>query len=140
MQVAVSVLLLCGAGLLLRTLFVLEDVESGSRASDVLTMEVTLPFANPGLPSPGPYATETGRANFYDAVEREVSALPGVRSAAWGSALPLDGWWVGMPAQVDGDPPQPEALRPMVFYELVSSSYFRTLDIPLHFRSPFRRP
>jgi putative ABC transport system permease protein len=130
-QVAVSVLLLCGAGLLLRTLFVLEDVESGSRASDVLAMEVTVPFANPGRPQPGPYATETGRANFYDAVEREVSSLPGVKSAAWGSALPLDGWWVRMPAQVDGDSPQPEALRPMVLYELVSSSYFRTLDIPL---------
>jgi putative ABC transport system permease protein len=130
-QVAVSVLLLCGAGLLLRTLFVLEDVDSGSRARDVLTMEVTVPFANPGLPSPGPYATETGRANFYDAVEREVSALPGVRSAAWGSALPLDGWWIAMPAQIDGDPPQPEGLRPLVFYELVSPSYFRTLDIPL---------
>jgi putative ABC transport system permease protein len=130
-QVAVSVLLLCGAGLLLRTLFALEDVDSGSRASNVLTMEVSVPFANPGRPSPGPYATETGRANFYEAIEREVSALPGVRSAGWGSALPLDGWWVAMPAQVDGDAPQPEGLRPLVFYELVSPSYFRTLDIPL---------
>jgi putative ABC transport system permease protein len=130
-QVAVSVLLLCGAGLLLRTLLVLEDVDSGSRATNVLTMEVTVPFANPGLPNPGPYATETGRANFYDAVEREVSALPGVKSAAWGSALPLDGGWVAMPAQVEGNPPQPEALRPLVFYELISPSYFRTLDIPL---------
>ena len=82
-QVAVSVLLLCGAGLLLRTLFVLERVDSGSLANDVLTMEVTVPFGNPGLPSPGSYGTETGRANFYDAVEREVGALPDVRSAAW---------------------------------------------------------
>ncbi len=130
-QVAVSVLLLCGAGLLLRTLLVLEDVDSGSRATNVLTMEVSVPFANPGLPNPGPYATETGRANFYDAVEREVSGLLGVKSAGWGSALPLDGWWVAMPAQVEGDPPQPEGLRPLIFYELVSASYFRTLDIPL---------
>jgi putative ABC transport system permease protein len=130
-QVAVSVLLLCGAGLLLRTLFVLEDVDSGSRATNVLSMEVSVPFANPGLPNPGPYATEAGRANFYDAVEREVAALPGVKSAAWGGALPLDGAWIGMAAQVDGDSPQPEGLRPVVSYELVSASYFRTLDIPL---------
>ena len=130
-QIAVSVLLLCGAGLLLRTLFVLEDVDSGSRATNVLTMEVSVPFANPGLPQPGPYATEAGRANFYDAVEREVSALPGVKNAGWGSALPLGGFWVAMAAQVDGDPQKPEGLRPLVFYELVSASYFRTLDIPL---------
>jgi putative ABC transport system permease protein len=130
-QVGVSVLLLCGAGLLLRTLFVLEDVDSGSRATNVLAMEVSVPFANPGRPNPGPYATEAGRANFYDAVEREVAALPGVKSAAWGGALPLDGGWIGMAAQVDGDSPQPEGLRPLVSYELVSASYFRTLDIPL---------
>jgi len=130
-QIAVSVLLLCGAGVLLRTLFVLEDVDSGSRATNVLTMEVTVPFANPGLPSPGPYATETGRANFYDAVEREVSVLPGVRSAAWGSALPLDGRWIAMPMEIAGGPSQPEGMRPLASYELVSPSYFRTLDIPL---------
>jgi putative ABC transport system permease protein len=130
-QIAVSVLLLCGAGLLLRTLFVLEDVDSGSRATNVLSMEVSVPFANPGLPNPGPYATEAGRATFYDAVEREVAALPGVKSAAWGGALPLDGAWIGMAAQVEGDSPQPEGLRPVVSYELVSASYFRTLDIPL---------
>jgi putative ABC transport system permease protein len=130
-QVAVSVLLLCGAGLLLRTLLVLEDVDSGSRATNVLTMEVSVPFANPGLPNPGPYATETGRANFYDAVERDVSALPGVKRAGWGGALPLDGSWIAMPAQIEGDPPQPEGLRPLAFYELVSAPYFRTLDIPL---------
>jgi putative ABC transport system permease protein len=131
-QVAVSVLLLCGAGLLLRTLFVLEDVDSGSGASDVLTMEVSVPFpVSAGNLHPGRYATETGRANFYDAVEREVSAVPGVKRAAWGSALPLDGFWVAMAAMVDGDPPKPEGLRPRVFYELISASYFRTLDIPL---------
>jgi len=130
-QVAVSVLLLCGAGLLLRTLFVLEDIDSGSRATNVLSMEVSVPFANPGLPSPGPYATEEGRANFYDAVEREVAALPGVKSAAWGGALPLDGGWIGMPAHVEGESPQPEGLRPIASYELVSAPYFRTLDIPL---------
>jgi predicted permease len=123
--------------LLLRTLLILEDVDSGSRATNVLAMEVNVPFANPGLPNPGPYATETGRANFYDAVEREVSALPGVKSAAWGSALPLDGWWIAMPAQVEGDSPQPEGLRPLTFYELVSASYFRTLDIPLLFGRHF---
>lgn len=137
-QVAVSVLLLCGAGLLLRTLFVLEDVDSGSQARNVLTMEVAVPFpANAGSAHPGRYATESGRASFYDAVEREVSALPGVKGAAWGSALPLDGAWVAMPAMVDGDPPQPEGLRPFVFYELVSASYFRTLEIPLLFGRHF---
>jgi len=130
-QVAVSVLLLCGAGLLLRTLFVLERVDSGSLANDVLTMEVTVPFGNPGLPSPGSYGTETGRANFYDAVEREVGALPDVRSAAWGSALPLDGGWVAMSIEIAGGPSQAEGLRPLASYELISPSYFRTLDIPL---------
>jgi putative ABC transport system permease protein len=130
--VAAAVLLLCGAGLLLRTLNALDQVDPGYRAREVLTMVVNMPFGSPGLSPLGtPYATPAARRQFFDAVEEEVRRLPGVRNVGWGSALPLDGWWVGMGFLVTGDPPQPEAMRPLARYQNVSPSYFQTLDLPI---------
>ena len=130
-EVAAAVLILCGAGLLLRTLAALEDVDPGYRARDVLTMRIALPLSDPAAANPLPYATPESRRRFYDAVEREVAGLPGVRQAAWGSALPLDGWWVTMSALVVGTPRLPEAQRPPTRYHIVSPAYFQTLDIPI---------
>ena len=67
-QVAVAVFLLCGAGLLLRTLLALESVDSGSRASDMLTMVV-------GAGGPGPSTPESMRRK-YEAYQREVCRFP----------------------------------------------------------------
>ena len=61
-EVAVAVLLLCGAGLLLRTLLTLEEVEPGNRAGELLTTAV----------SPGVGGTPDGMRRFYAAIEREV--------------------------------------------------------------------
>jgi putative ABC transport system permease protein len=129
-EVATAMLLLCGAGLLVRTLVALEEVDPGHRTRDVLTMVVNVPFSNPVAPNPLPYATPASRLQFYDAVEREIGSIPGVRRVAWGSALPLDGWWVGMAFQVEGDP-RPEAMRDSARYQLVSPPYFSTLGIPI---------
>src|SRR4029077_4030046 len=127
--VAAAVLLLCGAGLLLRTLNALAGVDPGYRARDVLTVVVTVAFQNPALG--GTYATSVARRRFFEAVENEVRAVPGVRSVAWGSALPLGGWWVPMPFQVEGDRPVAEGNREVVRYQNVSPAYFETLGIPL---------
>jgi putative ABC transport system permease protein len=133
-QIAAAVVLLCGAGLLLRTLNALGEVDAGYRTQEALTMEVTLPVARPGT---SPYAAPEARATFYDAVEREVRQLPGVRAAAWGSALPLDGFWLAMSFAIDGEPARPEAERSQAHYQHVSASYFQTLGIPIVTGRPF---
>ena len=112
-EVAVAVLLLCGAGLLLRTLLTLEDVDPGNRASELLTTAA----------SPGVDARPDAMRRFYAAIEREVRAVPGVRDVAWGSAMPLDGQFFGQAFQIDGDPPRPPAdVRDGATYQIVSPS------------------
>ena len=74
--------MLCGAGLLLRTLLVLERFEPGYRAASdtLLTIDFDVPSSR--------YPSRESMLQFYDAVEREVAALPGVRNVAWAATLP----------------------------------------------------
>ena len=128
-QVAAAVLVLCGAGLLLRTLIMLQNMDSGSRATEVLTGVISLPFPTPdGL---APYPTADSARRFYVAVEEEVRAVPGVRTVAWGGVLPLDGLWFGQPFAIAGDPPKPLADRDVAVYHMVSADYFAALDVPI---------
>ncbi len=125
-QVASAVLLLCGAGLLLRTLLVLDTLESGYRADgdSVLTLDFS-------VPAPGPGAAE-GLLQFYDSVEREISGLPNVRSLGWASSLPWGNSELGRwPFEIVGDTPIEADRRPNAEYTVASQGYFRTLDIPI---------
>jgi putative ABC transport system permease protein len=127
-EVAAAVMLLCGAGLLLRTLLVLDGVEPGYRAKRVLTMQVSLPY---GLPI-SRYKSEAQIRRFQDDVERAVTALPGVRSVGWVSALPLDREFYGTNSfEIVGDPPRALSDRPLTDYQIVSPTYLDTLDIPI---------
>jgi putative ABC transport system permease protein len=128
-QVAAAVIVLCGAGLLMRTLIALEHMDSGPRASEVLTGVVFLPLPVPG--GPIRYPTADAARRFYAAVEHEVQAIPGVRSVAWGTAMPLDGNWFGQAFAIVGDPPKPVAARDIAQYHMVSPTYFETLDLPI---------
>ena len=128
-EVAAAVIVLAGAGLLLRTWVALQSMDAGYRAKNVLTTSVNLPMPNPNAPTR--YGTPDLVDQFYNAVEREVRQLPGVASVAWGGAVPLDGAWNFMPFAVDGDPPKPEATRDTAAYHMVSPTYFTTLDIPI---------
>jgi putative ABC transport system permease protein len=127
-EVAVAVLLLCGAGLLLRTLAALDDVDPGYRANNVLTMQVALEY---GLPS-SHFPNEESMRRFFDTVEGEVRQLPGVRNVGWGGALPLDRPFGGtMSFEIAGDAPRDQSSRPLSDYMIVSPSYLQTLDIPI---------
>ena len=123
-EVATAVLLLVGAGLLLRTLLAVESVDRGYRAEGVLSMMVD--------PLGSRYPTEPSLLQFFKAVEHEVTVLPGVRSVAWSSARPLSPadasqsfFEIVGAAQVD------EGARPAADYQIVSDTYFRTVDLPL---------
>jgi putative ABC transport system permease protein len=120
-EVAAAVLLLSGAGLLIRTLIALNNIDPGFRAENVLTVQVSLPLNR--------YGSVEKLLAFYRAGERELSAIPGVKSAAFGGSLPLDGWDIGQGFQIVGDPPVEPSRMPAAHYQIVSASYFRTLGI-----------
>jgi putative ABC transport system permease protein len=121
-EVAVAVLLLCGAGLLVRTLHSLANVDAGHRAEGVVTARVTLPT--------GRYNTHERMLRFHESVERELNAVPGVRAAV-GTSLPLDGSFFGQLFEIVGDPPAEPSQRPVATYEMVSGRYLDTMGIPI---------
>jgi len=125
-EVTTAVLLLFGAGLLLRTLIAVGSYDRGYRAESVLSMMVD--------PLGSSYPTPEKLLQFYDQVETEVRGVPGVQDVAWSSALPLGGSLYGDFAliyEVVGDPPVPEAQRPSTSLQVVSPSYFSTLELPI---------
>ncbi|MEO8624336.1 MAG: ABC transporter permease, partial [bacterium] len=83
-QIAVSVVLLAGAGLLTRTMIQLSDVSTGLKAEEVLTMEV--PLLNP---SRFDTASDVGHKALYERMRRAIRALPGVIEVGLGSTMPL---------------------------------------------------
>lgn len=122
-QIAIAVLLAAGAGLLLRTLASLNDVDPGYRAENVLTMSLSLPRSR--------YPTPADALTFYQSIEREIAALPGIRDVALGGNLPLDGWDIGQGFEIVGQPSPGEANQASAHYQIVSARYFDTLGIPL---------
>jgi putative ABC transport system permease protein len=123
-QVATAVVLLFAAGLLLRTLANLNAVDRGYRAESVLTMLVD--------PVDSRYGGPAGLLRFYDAIEQDLRSRPGVRAAAWATTLPMGQSYFGqMFVEVVGDAPLEESARPIVDYQIASSSYFDTLDLPI---------
>jgi putative ABC transport system permease protein len=125
-EVAAAVLVLCGAGLLLRTLLAIDNTDQGYRAESerVLTLDFTLPGTR--------YGTPDSLRQFYDAIEREVGTVSGVRSVGWASSLPLGGSQLGGQAfEIVGDAPARDSNRSSADFQIVSHSYFRTLDLPI---------
>lgn len=128
-QVAIAVLLLFVAGLLLRTFIALENVDRGYRADRVLTMLVD--------PLGARYPTPASLLQFFDDIEREVAALPGVRRVAWTTGLPLgDSDQGGRSFEVVGAPAT-AAQRSIADFQIVSPSYFQTVDLPIAEGRPF---
>ena len=80
-EVALAVMLVIGAGLMIRSLAALDDIDLGFNPDRVLTMRVTIPSAK--------YATHQTVANFFDELQARVRALPGVEAAGIVRALPL---------------------------------------------------
>jgi len=123
-EVAAAVLLLFGAGLLLRTLIAVEAFDRGYRAESVLSMLVD--------PLGSKYPTPESLQQFYDQVESEIRAVPGVRDVAWTDTLPLDFFDEGgFSFEIAGDPPLDDSQRPRTEYQVVSPTYFSTLDLPI---------
>jgi putative ABC transport system permease protein len=121
-QVALSVLLLIGAALLLRSYERLLKVDPGFEPTNVLTMNISLPTVK--------YSKPNQETDFFDEVLRRVAQVPGVQSAAISAALPLS-WKRITPMLPEGQPNVPLAQRPFIDIEAVSPQWFQTLRVPL---------
>ena len=125
-QVATAVLLLFGAGLLLRTLIAVSSYDRGYRAESVLSMLV-----DPLGPT---YPTPETLQQFYDQVEAEVRAVPGVADVGWSSGLPLGESIFGeypFHYEIVGDAPVDAARKPTTAFQIVNPTYFSTLELPI---------
>jgi putative ABC transport system permease protein len=122
-EVAVSFVLLIGAGLLINSFFHLRNLEPGFRADHLLTMKVDL--------SEVKYPDRERRAAFFDEVIRRVRALPGVQSAAVAGNLPLTYNGDSMNISVEGVPDPPPDQRPDVIFRAIGPGYFGTMGISI---------
>lgn len=123
-QVVTAVVLLYGAGLLTRTLIALDTADPGYRAPSVLSMVVD-PLADS-------YPTPEALRQFYGAIEEELDAIPGLESAAWTTTLPLGASMAGpVFFDVAGEAAFVPSGRPTADAQVVSSEYFRTLELPI---------
>jgi putative ABC transport system permease protein len=122
-EVALALLVLIGAGLLLRSFLRLRSVDPGFQPSGVLTMRVPL---GGSLNS-----ARVRRAAFFQQVLDRLAALPGVQSAGGVNGLPLTGLGIGSNFAVDGRPAPPPEQRPLGLLRSVTPGYFRTMGIPL---------
>ncbi|HEY0004368.1 MAG TPA: ABC transporter permease [Pyrinomonadaceae bacterium] len=122
-EVAVSLILLIGAGLLINSFLRLRSVDPGFRADKLLTMQVALPEQK--------YPDHARRTVFYTELLRRVEALPGVKSAAVTTNLPLYRQGNSIGIFIEGRPDPPPAQVPIVVTRVISPRYFSTMGIQL---------
>ena len=122
-EIALALVLLVGAGLLLRTLDRLMSVGLGFQTENLLTAQVSLPDSEATTP-------EAAAAFFTRLVER-VQALPGVKSAGCVNHLPLSGFFSSAAFYRDDKPVPPRGQVPGADQRVASPEYFRTMGIPL---------
>ena len=121
-QIAVSVTLLTGAGLLTRTMLQLSEVDTGLTAEEVLTMEVPL--------STGGRSDSDAKA-LYDRMRLEIGAIPGVREVGLGSTMPLRANEFMLEVKAEGRELPAGAPMPRAEFRTASPDYFRAAGIPL---------
>jgi len=124
-QVALALMLLVGAGLMIRSLARLSEVNSGVQPDRVLTLRVGTPPMEQYLHDPFAYVT------YHERILERVAALPEVETAAFGSALPFT-WNTSTSTFFRTDRPAPEPGKfPAANTHVVTPGYFRALGIPL---------
>jgi len=119
---AVAVVLLIGAGLLVRSLWLLQDTSPGFDPRNVLTMGVNLPGEK--------YDAPEKSARFFSELESRVAGLPGVEAVGLVSELPLSGQPNDMPYTVEGRPPVSIDQAFDDDFRRVNTDYFKALGIP----------
>jgi putative ABC transport system permease protein len=121
-QIGVSVVLLTGAGLLVRTMQELAAVDTGLDADNVLTLEVPYDF--------GVQSDDVVKAQFAQ-MKEQIETLPDVSDVAFGSVIPLRAAGFVLDVKAEGRPVLPGEPMPRAEYRTASPDYFRTAGIPV---------
>jgi predicted permease len=125
-QLAVCMILLTGAGLLVRTLASLQSVETGVRADHALTVQ---------LPFDGSIETMMARQaesrDLFERIRERVAALPGVQTASLGWQVPLRGGTVVLDVKAEGRVAVPNEATPRAAFKTADPDYFAAAGIPL---------
>jgi putative ABC transport system permease protein len=122
-EVALSVVLVIGAGMLVRSLRALTDYDLGFRPENVLTMRISLP--------PGRYP-ETARVHaFYDRLVERVEGVPGVEAVGLNNLLPVQMTHTNMDFTVEGIPNDRPGYEPFAEHRTVNPDFFRALGVPI---------
>jgi putative ABC transport system permease protein len=122
-EIALSLVLLVGAGLMFRSFLALLKTSPGFNPEGVLTMNLNLPFAK--------YKEESQRAAFYSDLVHRVEALPGVQSAAVINYLPLGGANSSETFLVEGRPEPGPGQENLGRYRVCTPDYFQTMGISI---------
>ena len=122
-EVALSLVLLVGAGLMIRSFQQLQSVAPGFDSHGVLTMTPAVARAK--------FSQPAQQINFFDQVLQHVRALPGVESAGVIDDVPLDNGGSHQPIQIEGQPQVAMADQPEVDVRLISAGYLSAMHIPL---------
>ena len=122
-EIALSLVVLVGAGLMIQSFLRLKRVNIGLDAQNVLSAGVSLPRAK--------YTEGDQRATFFKQLLERLRNLPGVEAASATATLPLGGDDWGRSLTVDGFPVLPLGQAPSIQHTVVSPDYFRTMGIPL---------
>ncbi|HYX28622.1 MAG TPA: ABC transporter permease [Pyrinomonadaceae bacterium] len=122
-EVATTMVLLIGAGLMIRSFYRLENVNPGFSYQNLTSFTVSLPQKK--------YATEVERSAFFNNLLQNLRTLPGVQSVGAASGLPLgnNGWQTSF--MIDGRPKPPPGDEPLMEACTVTPDYFRAMNIPL---------
>jgi predicted permease len=123
-EIALTLVLLVGAGLLLRSFYFLQQVNAGFNSERVVSFKVDLPEQK--------YATDDQKIGYFQSLQAKLQAIPGVREVAYGSRAPLgygSDWQTGF--LIEGHPAPPPNERPSMEVTVASIDYFRALGIPL---------
>jgi predicted permease len=123
-EVGLTVVLLTGAGLLLKSYERLRGSDVGCATENVLTMRIGLPGARYKTPGPAP-------VNFFDTMLARVRALPGVDQAGLATAVPGQGWWEDDGFHVVEHPALPQGQSLDALTRWTDTGYFAAMGIPL---------
>ena len=122
-QIAIAIILLIGAGLMVKSFWALIHVEPGFRSENILTTRLSLPESR--------YPDNRRIAALEGQLQESLSGRPGIQSAGFATYLPLGGSENGWGFVIEGRPPLPVGTYNMSHYRPVSAGYFETIGIPL---------
>ncbi|HEU0175758.1 MAG TPA: ABC transporter permease [Blastocatellia bacterium] len=121
-EVALSLVLLAGAGLLIRSFIIILNTDPGFNPDNALVTRIILPEDR--------YSQPEQIINFYQELTRRVAALPGVAAVGEADGLPLGGWSINS-FQIVGQPPVPKSAQPTVGALVATPGYFAAIGTPL---------